>query len=259
MEKIVIQPVALISASVVSHGQMDLISGLMQDIQKFCSGLNIELILTLNLDEPLNFRESDFFFPVKVIKNKTKKGFGANHNQAFKQAQGNYFCIINPDIRFESNPFPALLASIEEPQAGVVAPLVEGVSGELEDSVRCFPTPAIIFSKAMGRQQPADYSLAQKTVEPDWVGGMFMLFPKQVFAQLNGFDEGYFLYYEDVDLCGRLQLAGWRVLVCTDSRVVHHAQRSSHRSLKYLRWHLGSMLRFFLSPVYRQLKKRRLP
>jgi N-acetylglucosaminyl-diphospho-decaprenol L-rhamnosyltransferase len=74
---------------------------------------------------------------------------------------------------------------------------------------------------------------------------------------LHGFDERYFLYYEDVDLCGRLCLAGLRVVVCPDSQVVHHAQRSSRRSLKYLRWHLASMLRFFLSPVYRQLKARR--
>jgi hypothetical protein len=95
-------------------------------------------------------------------------------------------------------------------------------------------------------------------VTADWVAGMFMLFPRTVFAQLNGFDEDYFLYYEDVDLCGRLALAGWRVVVCPASRVVHHAQRSSHRSLTYLRWHITSMLHFFLSPVYRQLCRRRI-
>jgi hypothetical protein len=228
----------------------------MRDIHENCSFLNIELILTLNLDEVLNFVDSDFFYPVRVIRNLAPKGFGANHNQAFKQASGQYFCVINPDIRFESEPFSKLLAHLKNPFFGVVAPWVVGPAGELEDSVRRFPTPAAIFAKLWGYSGNDNYSLAAGGIEPDWVGGMFMLFPRQVFEQLHGFDERYFLYYEDVDICGRVWLAGYRVAVCPDSRVVHHAQRSSHRSLRYLRWHLASMLRFFLSPVYRQLKKR---
>ena len=257
MEKVATLPPVLLSISVVSHGQMALIAGLMQDIQRHCSNLSIEFVLTLNLDEPLTFHDSDFFYPVKIIKNLAPKGFGANHNQAFELAHGQYFCVINPDIRFESNPFPELLKCLEKAHTGVVAPLVLGPTGELEDSVRRFPTPSIIFSKSLGQRQKTDYSVRTQDVEPVWVGGMFMLFPRHIFQQLHGFDERYFLYYEDVDLCGRLQLVGYRVAVCPGSQVVHHAQRSSHRSLKYLRWHLASMLRFFLSPVYRQLKASR--
>lgn len=259
MEEIAREPSALISVSVVSHGQMDLITGLMQDIQRLCGGHRIELILTLNVIEPLTLPESNFFYSTTVIRNSSPKGFGANHNQAFKVAKGDFFCVINPDIRFQSNPFPALLTCFENTGIGVVAPLVTGPAGELEDSVRFFPTPLIILQKAMGQRKRLDYSLTHQTIEPDWVGGMFMLFPYSVFQQLNGFNEKYFLYYEDVDLCGRLQLAGFRVAVCTDSCVIHHAQRSSHRNLKYLRWHVSSMVRFFLSPVYRQLKMRMVP
>ena len=247
---------ALISISVVSHGQLDLIASLLQDMQRLCADQHIELILTLHLDESFVFQKSDYFFPFQVIRNAIPKGFGANHNQAFKQAKGEFFCVLNPDIRFAGNPFPELLKCLASAKTGVVAPLVVAPTGELEDSVRVFPTPLIILKKALGQRRSPDYSLAQPTVQPDWVGGMFMLFPCAVFKQLKGFDEGYFLYYEDVDLCGRLQLAGFHVAVCTDSRVTHHAQRSSHRHLKYLRWHIRSMLRFFLSPVYRQLKMR---
>lgn len=238
---------------------MVMVLQLMKDIHDYCEKLDLELILTLNLDEELVFNQADFFYPVKVIRNLSPKGFGANHNQACRQAVGQYFCVINPDIRFESNPFPALLAQLKDATIGVVAPLVVGPSGDIEDSVRRFPTPWIILSKIGGRPEQPDYLLTTGRVEPDWVGGMFMLFPRPVFEQLHGFDERYFLYYEDVDLCGRLRLAGFSVAVCPDSQVVHHAQRSSRRSLKYLRWHLASMLRFFLSPVYRQLKAGRRP
>jgi len=236
---------------------MALVAFLMADIQEHCGALAIELILTLNVEEPLAFGETDYFYPIKVIKNLTPKGFGANHNQAFQHASGQYFCVINPDIRFESEPFSALLTDLKNHAVGVVAPLVLGPSGEIENSVRRFPTPWVILSKVVGINQKSDYSLITRDFEPDWVGGMFMLFSRQVFAEIHGFDERYFLYYEDVDLCGRLRLAGYQVAVCSGSQVIHHAQRSSHRNFKFLRWHIASMLRFFLSPVYRQLNRRR--
>lgn len=254
MDKVAHPAPVLLSISVVSHGQMGLIAFLLKDIQKECKNIQLELILTLNLTESLPFRLTDFSFPIKVIQNHKSKGFGANHNQAFKQSCGHYFCVLNPDIRFSSNPFPELLKSIDRPHTGVVAPLVLGISGAAEDSFRRFPTPWSILKKAMGFPLPSEYVIAGKELEPEWVGGMFMLFKKPVFELMHGFDERYFLYYEDVDLCCRLQLTGYRVVLNPNSQVVHHAQRTSHRNVKYLRWHLSSMLRFFLSPGYQQFK-----
>jgi N-acetylglucosaminyl-diphospho-decaprenol L-rhamnosyltransferase len=84
-----------------------------------------------------------------------------------------------------------------------------------------------------------------------------MIFPRSIFEKLGGFDESYFLYYEDVDICGRLKLLGYRVALVPSFQVVHSAQRTSHRSFRYLLWHVSSMAHFFLSPVFRRL--RRLP
>jgi GT2 family glycosyltransferase len=256
MEKITQSSPVGISVSVVSHGQMELIEDLMGDLQSHCGGVSIELILTLNTSEAFNLDQNNFSYPIRVIKNTAPKGFAANHNQAFKLAHGGYFCIVNPDIRLDKNPFPALVACLEDATVGVVAPLVVGPNGDLEDSARRFPTPRKILLKALGKGKMPDYTVVSSTVYPDWVGGMFMLFSRAVFEHCGGFDERYFLYYEDVDLCGRLNLSGCRAALCPNSTVVHHAQRSSHRSWRYMRWHLASMLRFFLSPVYRQLKRR---
>jgi GT2 family glycosyltransferase len=79
---------------------------------------------------------------------------------------------------------------------------------------------------------------------------MFMLLRTTVFRQLGGFDDRYFLYYEDVDLCARIRLSGLDILQLPLPGVIHNAQRSSHRNPKYLRWHIGSMLRFFCSSVF---------
>lgn len=243
-----------VSVSVVSHGQIDLVTMLLKDIQQHCQGDSIEVILTQNFAELLPFDPSDFFFPVKIIRNSKTRGFSANHNYAFNVARGDYFCVINPDIRLDINPFVTLLKCFDDPHIGVVAPLVLGPSGEVEDSTRMFPTPKKILKKVFSRIQERDYPLGQNHTNPDWVGGMFMLFRRAVFEKLDGFDERYYLYYEDVDICARLKLASYRAVLCPTSPIVHHARRNSHRSVKYLRWHLGSMLRFFTSSVYRQLR-----
>lgn len=208
------------------------------------------MILTLNLPEELPIVVDDFSFPIKIIYNSAPLGFAANHNQAFTHASGQFFCVMNPDIRLSNDPFPALLSCLQDSSVGVAAPIVVGDSGEMEDSARRFPTPFKILCKAFGGCKNSDYVVKDKPVFPDWVGGMFMLFPRDIFKRLNGFDERFFLYYEDVDLCARLRLIGYAVAVCPAARVVHHARRSSHRSIKYLKWHLTSMLRFFFSLPY---------
>jgi GT2 family glycosyltransferase len=224
-------------------------------MQLHCGAMNIELILTLNTEEDVELNVRLFSFPIRIIKNAVPKGFGANHNQAFWVASGRYFCVVNPDIQFDACPFLGLIAGLTDTAAGVAAPLVFGVDGNIEDSARHFPSPTRIWKKLFGKPLQPDYVFQINVQAVDWAGGMFMMFARPVFEQLNGFDARYFLYYEDVDICARLGLLDRQVVVCPQVRVTHHAQRSSHRHLKYLVWHLRSMSRFFLSPVYRQLKQ----
>lgn len=257
MEKIIVTSTAEISISVVSHGQIDLIENLLHDIDEHCRTVPIELILTLNLEETLPFATDSFSFPIKVVRNYTPQGFAANHNQAFVHATGRYFCVMNPDIRLGDNPFPALLACLQDISVGVAAPLVLGESGAGEDSARRFPSPFRILCKAIGKCKGSDYVVEDAILFPDWVGGMFMLFRHDLFKLLGGFDRRFFLYYEDVDLCARIRLQGYEVALCPGARVLHKARRDSHRKMMFFKWHLTSMLRFFLSPVYWRLQIRR--
>lgn len=245
-----------ISISVVSHGQITLVAELLRGLQEHCGDSRFELVLTLNRDEALPFVLDSFSYPIKLVRNGSHKGFGANQNQAFAHACGRYFCVMNPDIRLTNNPFTALLACLDHPSVGVVAPLVMNEDGELEDSARRFPTPLRILGKLLGRGWGPDYAVGKALVYPDWVGGMFMVFQRDVFERLGGFDERYFLYYEDVDICARLRLLGHEALLCPQATVVHLAQRHSHRNFRYLAWHLRSMLRFFRSPVYQRSRRR---
>ena len=248
-----------VSISVVSHGQRDLVALLMHDLQTHCVSTRLELILTLNIGEELPVGWQDFGHPATLIENATPIGFGANHNQAFARASGRLFCVLNPDIRLTADPFASLLACLDDLSVAMVAPVVIGADGTIEDSARVFPSPGRIARRVFGQPLSADYVISDQPLYPDWVGGMFMLFSRRIFEQLHGFDERYFLYYEDVDICARLRLLGHEIALCPQARVIHCAQRHSHRSARYLAWHFKSMARFFLSGVYRQIRQRAKP
>ena len=227
----------MISISITSHGQFELVKNLLADIEKFCiPESNIEIILTINIPEELP-TEFAYSFPLKIIRNINPKGFGANHNQAFNEAAGEYFCVLNPDIRLLNNPFPELIKN----NTGVKAPLITDESGHIQDNAREFLTPLRLLKRLFKKT-------AMKGENPDWVAGMFMVFPKEVYKAINGFDEKYYLYCEDMDLCWRLRKKGYEVTLDKNSKAIHAAQRDSHKKLKYLYWHVKSLFIFFFFP-----------
>jgi hypothetical protein len=236
---------AMISVSVVSHGQASLVGETLADLARFSDSLAFEVILIKNIPERLPFSAVDFPYPVKVLENDSPKGFGANHNTGFHMATGEWFCVMNPDIRIPENPFLVLIEEIEQQPAAVIAPAVLSPLGQIEDSVRRFPTPWRLAGKLLG-QGGGRYSLSvgDDTFPADWVAGMFMLFRADDFRRIGGFDEGFFLYYEDVDICARLWNSGRRVLACPKAQVIHDARRTSRRNLRYMRWHAASLLRY---------------
>jgi len=237
---------AQVTVSIVSHGHGTMVSSLLADLATHC-GPGIGVILTLNIPEPLVIGERAYPFQVKLIRNEAPKGFGANHNAAFKHCASPYFCVLNPDIQIGENPFPQLLEELREPKVGVVAPRILDRDGNVEDSARRFPSPWFIARKLLGLTAGLDYPIGQTPLSPDWVAGMFMLFRKDVYAELAGFDERYFLYYEDVDLCRRLRKRGYDVRMIPAVTAVHDARRESRRSLRHLRWHFASLLRFMVT------------
>lgn len=237
---------SLLTLSVVSHGHGPLLHGLLRDVER-CSG-DVEVLLTINVPEPLPFDPAAFPFPLRITVNSAPRGFGANHNAAFRRSGGDFFCVLNPDIRFSEDPFPALCGALAaERRIGVVAPLVLSPAGGIEDSARRFPTLASLARKAFSRGPALDYDIGEEPFTPDWVGGMFMLFRRSVFERVGGFDERYFLYYEDVDLCRRLADLGYRARVVPAVRVVHAARRRSRRNLRHMMWHAASMWRYLVS------------
>lgn len=232
-----------LSVSIVSHGHGQMVCHLVSSLLLFAEVGQI--IVTLNIPEDFPSFSSD---RVILKRNIQPKGFGANHNAAFNLSKSDAFCVLNPDIVFEANPFPVLLNVLNDFSVGVVAPLVLSADRYPEDSMRCFITP-ISMAKRITRLHSGAYPVknGENDVFPDWVAGMFMLFQANAYAEVGGFDERYFMYCEDADICTRIWHAGYKVVGRLSASVIHNAQRASHRSFTHLSWHLRSVARYFVS------------
>ncbi|WP_432723587.1 glycosyltransferase family 2 protein [Jeongeupia wiesaeckerbachi] len=185
-------------------------------------------------------------------------GFGAGHNRLFHasaDAGCHYHLLLNPDIGWVDNPLTELTGYLlQNPRVAAVMPDVFGEGGERQYLAKLEPTPTLLFGRrflprAWMREAIALYELrdfdftAPRTVPV--ISGCFMLLRRSAFAAIGGFDERYFLYLEDYDLCRRLRATGDALAIVPAARVIHGHQRSSYRWGKPLLWHVRSAIRYF--------------
>ncbi len=231
-----------ITVSIVSHRQNALTNQLLQDVDRHCAAV-VSVVLTENVPDGIALG-SAARRPVEVIRNAHAQGFGANHNAAFARCRTPYFCVANPDLRLAADPLAPLLDTLERLDAAVAGPLVRTPAGAIEDSARRYPTANGLFRKLLHGSSGPDYPTDTGAQQVDWVAGMFMLFRAEDYQRVGGFDEGYFLYYEDVDICHRLRAAGRPVVYDPRVEVIHDARRASRRELRLALHHVRSALRF---------------
>lgn len=238
-----------VTVSVVSHGQGEMVAALLRDLER-CTAVH-QVLLTQNIPEPEFDCPESLRARLVLIRNDRPMGFAANHNQAFRQCRTPLFAVVNPDIRLGDDPFPQLIETAMEGGCGLAAPAVRNPAGTIEDSARHFPTPFGLLAKLLKLGDGRHVVAGQAAVAVDWAAGMFLAFRADAFRDLGGFDEGFFLYYEDVDICARLWRAGWRVMFHPGVSVIHAAQRASRQRPRYMAWHLSSMARYFIKHLGR--------
>lgn len=160
-------------------------------------------------------------------------GLGGGTNRGAGRTTGEYVFCVNPDVTVEPGALKALLDVLErDNNVGIVGPLIENPDGTVYPSPRIFPGLLDSVGHALiGLVQPdnpftrrykmldVDRSVASSDV--DWVSGACFLIRRSTWEQLGGFDESYFMYAEDLDLCWRAKKAGWRVAFEPSARVMH--------------------------------------
>ena len=208
---------------------------------------------------------------VTLLRLTTNLGFGGGANRGVARTTAPYVLIVNPDVVVEPGSTKALVDALErDPGLGIVGPRIDTLDGEVYPSARAFPNlldaaghaflhflwPNNRFSR---RYRMLDWDRASAR-DVDWVAGTHLLMRREAWDAVRGFDEAYFMYMEDVDLCWRLRGAGWRTGYDPAARVQHDIGRSTdqtpyrmilahHRSMLTFAWRSGSTLQRALVPV----------
>ena len=195
---------------------------------------------------------------VTVIVNERPLGFGTNVNRGVAATSAELVCSVNPDAIPRAGAIDALRAFVEsQPRAGVAGPAMLYPDGTLQPSRRRFPTVLgtivrrtplrLVFDPY--KLQRRHYNLDERPTEPieaDWMLGGFLMLRRAMLDELDGFDEGFFLYGEDIDLCYRARRAGWSCWYVPAAVVEHEHQAVTDRRLFTRRtlWHWRGILRF---------------
>jgi len=229
----------LLTVSIVSHRQGELAQRVLDDLARTDARLSM-LVVTRNVPEPWTPRWRHPSAPMVVIDNARPKGFGANHNAAFARCKTPFFAVLNPDLSFHDANLAAILPRFDDPALAAASPTILNPSGEPADFARDLMSLPNLVRRHLGRP-PGPIA---------WVAGICLVLRSEAFRRIGGFDERYFMYCEDADLCGRLVLAGWRFAVDPELRVVHDARRRSLRSPRRFLYHVHSLLRYWASPSF---------
>lgn len=240
-----------VTVSVVSHGHGSFVKSLLKQLSDLSGNHVAKIVLTTNVPEPELLEWINrvrWVFCVQVIQNEQPRGFGDNHNRAFKACKTPYFCVLNPDIELASDPFQNLLPHFEKKQTGCVYPLQTNGVDRPQDQAREIPTPWALFKRYFWPRYRSEKAARH------WVNGSFLLFRSAVFDELHGFDTAFYMYCEDVDVCLRLQLAGYVLRCAQNAEITHFVQRKSHRHFRHVAWHIASLGTLWQSDSYKKFR-----
>lgn len=191
-----------------------------------------------------------------VIRNVQNRGYGRACNQGFAATSARFVCFLNPDIVPEPGSLTCLLdAIVQRPEVGIVGPRLNNPDGSCYPSGRVVPSMRVAIGHAVFGIFSDDnrFTRAYKMLDMDrseerdvdWVSGAAMLVRREAFEQVEGFDEGFFMYVEDLDLCARMKQAGWKAVYYPKAQMLHHVAGSSRREpYKMIRHHHFSLIRF---------------
>ena len=183
-------------------------------------------------------------------------GYGAGHNQAIRRSIGRhrYHLVCNPDIVFAPGVIPRLVQVMDQrPEVGLCMPRIVDAQGVTQHLCKRLPRPFDLFGRRflpqswmagrMRRFEMRDQSYDREMM-PLSLSGCFMFFRTDVLAQIDGFDERFFMYMEDVDISRRAAAVASN-LYLPDVRVVHGHAAGSYHNWRLLRAHLASAVRYF--------------
>ncbi|MBN2090157.1 glycosyltransferase [candidate division KSB1 bacterium] len=233
-----------LSVIIVNYNVKHFLEQALLSIQKAIQGIDTEIIVVDNASQDGSVAMLRQKFPtVKLILNTKNIGFAAANNFAIKQIQGKYVVFINPDTVVQEDTFRILISFFENhADAGMVGCKILNPDGTLQLACRrSFPTAWVALSRLTGLSKlfPGSrffgrYNLTyldpNKIYPVEAISGSFMMARNDVLQQVGYFDETWFMYGEDLDLCYRFGEAGWKIYYVPTTKIIHFKGESSKQS-----------------------------
>jgi N-acetylglucosaminyl-diphospho-decaprenol L-rhamnosyltransferase len=241
---------------VVNHNTGDFLDRCMSSIASSAGELRVEVVVVDNASSD-GSADGAAGPGVQLIRNPDNRGFARAANQGIAATDAPLLLLLNPDAEVVGGSLPALVkVARERPRAGAVGALVRNPDGSVQPSARRVPRLGEALGHAflgpIWRRNPwtRSYTMAgwdrSSEREVEWVSGSAMLLRREALDEVGTFDEGYFMYVEDVDLCTRLRRAGWEVLFSPELEVVHQIGVSTHGQRGPMAFaHSDSIYRYF--------------
>ena len=250
-----------VSIVIVGHNSSQQVSACLasielQDVYKM-DGVEILLVDSGSGDDT-RVQIANSGIRTRFISTHRNLGFSRGNNWALRIARSSYLLLLNPDTELAAGALDYLIAMLDEhPDIGVAAPKLLFPDGSTQSSRRRLPGKLTALFESF-RWQPwfSWLPIAQHFYMTDrdentqhdveWAYGAALLVRRAALSQAGLFDESFFMYSEETDLCKRIGDAGWRVVYFPESKVIHHEGKSSEKNLlaRNLRFH-GSRLRYY--------------
>lgn len=226
--------------SIVSHGDDISIDSMIRNSNDEYFSDEYEIIIREN-----KFSNSYIFrklvnkkHNIKLFFNNEIKGFGENHNLNFKESSKNsdWFIVCNPDLK----EFPKIfdLKEYQDNNYNLISANILNKNGSKTDFMRSEISILKLFLRFLGFNQ---IGLAKKEDSKLWAPNVFMIFSRELFKEIKGYDENIFLYYEDYDICMRAKKY-CKLIIKSDLIVKHIENRESKRNLRLFFTHLQSII-----------------
>ncbi len=232
-----------ITVIIVNYNVKEYLAHSLFSIQRALKGIPSEIIVVDNnsVDGSISLLKSKFS-EVILIENKENLGFGKANNQAIQLARGEFVVLINPDTVVQEDTFLKLLEFFDQhPPAGAVTCKIINPDGTFSiDCRHSIPTPSIALWKVLGLsklfprsrifgQYNLTYLDENQTYQVPAISGSFMMIRRQVLDTVGLFDERFFMYCEDIDLCHRINESGYQIYYVPTTQIVHYKGESTKK------------------------------
>lgn len=248
-----------LSIIILTYNSEKLIGPCLDSIYETIRDIDFEIIVIDNNSHDQTVEFLRRYYPgIKLTVNKENIGFARGVNQGIKKAKGKFLLLLNPDMRVFENTINRSLDYLEKNKdVGILGCQLLYPDMRLQASFGNFPSLFTEFLQATflykflpwGRFIPLNFLSRrrfEKIHQVDWLGGGFMMLRREVFKKIGLFDENFFMYLEDVDLCYRTKKVGFKIIYFPQVQVVHHHMASAKRDpSKAIINELNSLIYYF--------------